>query len=277
MSLDDELARRVAAIVADPDRGATELAREALDILQWVAGAMGPGSVRRAAAALARSRPAIPAIKNVISHAVATLPGTPTPSEAADACQAARSWLDEASRLAVERAATLIPEDALVVTCSYSSAVIHACQRAAAGRSLRVRALESRIGHVAYGARVASRLKQHDIACDVASDDRMADALVGAALVLVGSDRVLPDGALVNGSPSLGLARAALGAGVAFYAICEAFKLDDERGLERGFDLVPPRLVSGYVTARGIVQPDEVWIRQATESPSAHRPRTSRH
>jgi translation initiation factor 2B subunit (eIF-2B alpha/beta/delta family) len=261
MALDDTLARRVAAMAADRDRGATELAREALDILQWAAEEGGVQSVPPAAAALVRARPAMPAIKNVINYAVANLPQTATPSEAVEACHRARAWLDEASRLAVEHAADLIPDDAVVVTCSYSSAVVQACQRAAAERSLRVRALASRASGVVYGERVAARLRPHHIACDVVGDDHMVDALAGATLVLVGSDRVLPDGALVNGSPTLGLAGAALDAGVAFYAICEAFKLDDEPLLETGFDLVPSRLVTGYATARGVVPAGEVWTR----------------
>jgi translation initiation factor 2B subunit (eIF-2B alpha/beta/delta family) len=276
MSLDDECARRIAAVAADRDRGATELAREALEILEWAATYGGSESLRRAAVPLVGARPAMPAIKNVIGHVLANLPETPTPAEAAGACHAARTWMDEASRLAIDQAAALIPEDAVLVTCSYSSAVVTACRRARAGRRFLVRALESRIENVSYGERVAARLKQHDIACVVVSDDRMADALVGAALVLVGSDRVRPDGALVNGSPSLSLATAALDAGVAFYAICEVFKLDDELILEPGFDLVPPRLVTGYVTARGVVPPGDVWIRAATGSPSARQPRRSR-
>jgi ribose 1,5-bisphosphate isomerase len=261
MSVADDLARRVAAIAADRERGATELAREALDVLQWAAEAGGSEAVAQAAAALARGRPAMPAIRHVISRVVADPAAMADPRATVTACRRARVWLDEASRLAIERAAALMPAGALVVTCSYSSAVVQACLLAASGRRLRVRAVESRAGDVAYGERVAARLTAQHVACDVVPDERMPDALAGATLVLVGADCVRPDGALVNGSPSLRLGLAAHGRGVPFYAVCEAFKLDDECVMEPGLDLVPARLVTGYVTARGVVPPGEARAR----------------
>jgi ribose 1,5-bisphosphate isomerase len=261
MSAADDLARRVAAIAADRERGATELAREALDILRWAAEDAGIESVAQAAAALVRVRLAMPAIKHAIRRVVADPAATASPRAAASACRRARAWLDEASRLAIERAAAMMPADALVVTCSYSSAVVQACLLAASERRLRVRAVESRAGDVAYGERVAARLTAQHLPCDVVPDERLTDAVAGATLVLVGADCVRPDGALVNGSPSLRLGLAAHDPGVPFYAVCEAFKLDDECIMEPGLDLVPPRIVTGYVTARGIVPPGEVWGR----------------
>jgi ribose 1,5-bisphosphate isomerase len=260
MSVAEELARRVAAIAADRERGATELAREALDVLQWAA-EHATIDIAQVAAALMQARPAMPAVRNVIHRVVADPAVTTNPRAAASECCAARAWLDEASRLAIEQAAAAMPADALVVTCSYSSAVVQACLLAATPRRLRVRAVESRAADVAYGERIAARLTAQHVACDVVPDERMPEAVVGATLVLVGADCVRPDGALVNGSPSLRLGLAAHDRAVPFYAICEAFKLDDECALEPGLDLVPAHIVTGYVTARGVVPPGEVWLR----------------
>jgi translation initiation factor 2B subunit (eIF-2B alpha/beta/delta family) len=260
MSVAENLARRVAAIAADRERGATELACEALDILQWAA-EHAATEVAQTAAALGRARPAMPAIKNAVSRVVADPAVTANPRAAASACRAARAWLDEASRLAIEQAAAVMPAGALVVTCSYSSAVVQACLLAATQRRLLVRAVESRAGDVAYGERVAARLTARHVACEIVPDERLTEALTGATLVLVGADCVRPDGPLVNGSPSLRLGLAAHGSGVPFYAICEAFKLDDECVMEPGLDLVPPHIVTGYITAGGVVPPGEVWIR----------------
>jgi translation initiation factor eIF-2B subunit delta len=265
VSATDELDRRVAAIAADRERGATDLAREALDVLGWVAEEDGVDRLPLVAAALARTHPTMAAIKNVVTRVMEDAASTRSRSAAVDACRRARAWLDEASTVVVDRAATVVPFDAAVVTCSYSSATVKACLRAASERRARLLALESTVDGVAYGVRVAAWLKERGVACDVVSDERMADALDGAALVLVGADRVLPDGALVNGSPSGRLAVAARHAGVPFYAMCEAFKLDEERAIEPGFDLVPPRLVTAYITAHGVVAPGVVWAVHGNE------------
>jgi translation initiation factor 2B subunit (eIF-2B alpha/beta/delta family) len=260
MNVAEDVARRVAAIAGDRERGATELARVALDVLQWAA-EHAATEMAQTVAALGRARPAMPAIKNAVSRVVADPAVTTNPRAAASACRAARAWLDEASRLAIEQAAAVMPAGALVVTCSYSSAVVQACLLAATQRRLRVRAVESRAGDVAYGERVAARLTTQHVACDVVPDERLTEALTGATLVLVGADCVRPDGALANGSPSLRLAVAAHDRGVPFYAVCETFKLDDECALEPGLDLVPPHIVTGYITAGGVAPPGEVWIR----------------
>lgn len=259
MSLDDDLVRRVSAVATDRERGATELAREALDVLCWATREGGLELLTRAADALVRARPAMAAIKNVVRRVVeeptsmASLPG------AADACRRARAWLDEASGMAVDQAVAAIQPGAVVVTCSFSSAVVRACLRAAGEHRARVIALESSVAGVAYGERVAAWLRPRGVACDVVADRLMADALEGATLVLVGADRVLAGGSLVNGTPSLRLAVTAHHHHVPFYAICEAFKLDEELLVEPGFDLIPARLVTAYITAYGVAAPSDVW------------------
>ncbi|MBI4521245.1 MAG: hypothetical protein HY701_10435 [Gemmatimonadetes bacterium] len=258
MSFADDLARRVSAVAADRDRGATELAREALDVLCWTVEQGRLDHLPEAAAALGRARPTMAAIGNVVRRVVEDPSSAAGVAGAGDACRRARVWLEEASRAAVACAATLIPPDAAVMTCSYSSAVLQACL-AARERRLRVLALESRAGRVAYGDRVAAFLRQHGVTCEVVPDDRLVGVVGASTFVLVGADRVVPDGALVNGSPSLRLARAAHDCGVRFYAVCEAFKLDEARSMAPGFDLVPPRLVTAYATAHGVLRPTEVW------------------
>jgi translation initiation factor 2B subunit (eIF-2B alpha/beta/delta family) len=44
----------------------------------------------------------------------------------------------------------------------------------------------------------------------------------------------------------------------------ETFKLDDSEQVEDGFEPVPPELITGYVTDRGVVQPDQVWTQGGT-------------
>ena len=80
---------------------------------------------------------------------------------------------------------------------------------------------------------------------------------------LIGADRVCPDGSLVNGIPSLLLAEHTHGV-VPLYVAAETFKLDDGEHVEEGFETVPPRLIAGYVTDRGVVQPDQVWKLRGT-------------
>lgn len=258
MPQDIDIEERIKAIAADRQHGATDLAREALDILRTAAERDGVEVLPAIAAKLSSVRPAMAAIKNAVTRVVDDPAALASPAAAVDASRHVREWLDYSSQVVVEQAAALLPEGARIVTCSFSSAVIRSCVLAGATRQLEVVALESRVRDIAYGERVAAVLRVEGVVCSVMADEGMGEALQGATLVLVGADRVLPSGSLVNGIPSLALAQAAHRA-VPFYAICEAFKLDAERTMEPGFDLVPAGLVTGYVTEHGVTAPAEVW------------------
>ena len=74
-------------------------------------------------------------------------------------------------------------------------------------------------------------------------EDAIHEAVGNANMVMLGADTLLPDGAIVNGWPTLELAQGARDA-IPFYVVCETIKLSTEPGMEAGFDVVPDSLIT---------------------------------
>jgi len=99
-------------------------------------------------------------------------------------------------------------------------------------------------------------------------------------IVMVGADRILPDGSVINKIGTYTLAVLAKRHGIPFYVVAPLSTFDpkgevivEERGKEEvlpqdwglkvevfnpAFDLTPPELITGVVTERGILGPQEV-------------------
>ena len=112
-----------------------------------------------------------------------------------------------------------------------------------------------------HGEATAQELRSHDISVEVVPDDAVKNHISRARRVLVGADSILGDGSLINGTPTYDLAAAARRTSVPFYSVCESVKLDARSHrpkLEKGFDLVPARLIAGIITEKGIIKPGDV-------------------
>lgn len=267
MDTDPEIQKRIADLAEDHERGATDLAREALDILQFAADKFpqdGLGAFLDGVGILiVLARPNMASVKGAVSRALADGPLS-HPGQAKRAIERARSWIDFAAKAAVEEAGSVIPDGATVLTCSFSSTVLDACASAMRqGKSLRVLTVESRIGTTSYGELMADGLAGRGVPADVLSDDAIASSLDGVTLALVGADRVLPDGSMVNGTPTLSVAEQLSGI-APLYVVCGTFKLDDQAHASEGYDTVPASLVTAYITERGVASPEGVWTLKGT-------------
>jgi translation initiation factor 2B subunit (eIF-2B alpha/beta/delta family) len=257
----------IAGLAENRESGATDLAREALDVLQSAGDRFpeeGLGAYLDGIGVLiVLTCPNMASVKNAVSRALADGPFS-HPGQAKRAFGRARAWLDYAAKATSEEAASLIPDEATVVTCSYSGTVLEACGAAVrAGKTLRVVALTSLVGGIAYGERIAEKRLSMGVAAEVFPDEVALSSVGPITLALIGADRVRPDGSTVNGSPSLGLAQNVNGI-APLYVACETFKLDDAEEVGEGFEAVPADLIAGYVTDRGVVQPDQIWeLRQS--------------
>jgi translation initiation factor 2B subunit (eIF-2B alpha/beta/delta family) len=252
----------IAELAADRERGATDLAREALDILGNAASTFpeeGLGACLDGAGVLMIfSLPAVAAVKSAVSRALADGPFL-HPGQAKRSFDRARSWIDYAAKATVEETAAMIPDNATILTCSYSGTVIEACAVAVqAGKSLRAITLTSKVDDIAYGERMAERLLLAGVAAEAYPDDADISMLGPITMGLVGADRVEPNGALVNGTPTSLLAGHLQGI-APLYVAAESFKLDDTLQMGPGFERIPATLIEGYVTDRGVIQPDQIW------------------
>jgi translation initiation factor 2B subunit (eIF-2B alpha/beta/delta family) len=252
----------IAELAADRERGATDLARDALEILSMAAATFpeeGLGAYLDGVGVLMIfSLPTVAAVKSAVSRALADGPFL-HPGQAKRSFDRARSWVDYAAVATVEETAAMIPNDATIVTCSYSATVSDACAAAVeAGKTVHAIVLRSKVDEIAYGERMAERLLLAGVVAEVYRDDVDLAAVGPITMGLVGADRVEPNGALVNGTPTSLLAGHLQGI-APLYVAAESFKLDDALQMSAGFERVPSLLIEGYVTDRGVIKPDQSW------------------
>jgi translation initiation factor 2B subunit (eIF-2B alpha/beta/delta family) len=146
---------------------------------------------------------------------------------------------------------------AAVATCSYGSAVARLCKYAAEARKqLRVVVLEMGAEPMAYGRRLAAELGEQGVHAEVVDVAGLAAASGGVQAGFIGADAVTMK-CVVNGTPSLDLAKAAQGR-FPLYAVCESVKLIRSVPAEAGYDEVPLELFAGVVTESRVLTPSDV-------------------
>ncbi|MBI2873149.1 MAG: hypothetical protein HYY00_08195 [Chloroflexi bacterium] len=257
-----QIGSSIAAIREDREHGASFLARKAVRTMVMAARSVPAGAgvedyLRGLARELARARPTMVPIRNAVARFLEQMEATGCwDSEAAARVgREVEGLLEHAVVQAAARAAAMIRDGSRVLTCSYSSTVARALVEAHRScKALSVLVLESGSGHTAHGRRLASELAKAGLDARVVADRDMGKVVKVADLALVGADRVLPGGDVVNGAPSLELALACRGASVPFYVVADSFKLDSEgapQALEPGFQLVPARLIAAVITEEG--------------------------
>jgi translation initiation factor eIF-2B subunit delta len=278
-------ARRLREVVEDRARGASELARLALDFLAEYARSCPSDDVGELLEELGRfsrelgaARPSMVAVENLVGRwrgALSEAQGRSLEQTRALLVSRAES-LREGSERAVESAAAnaaeLFDPDTTVLTHSLSSTV-HAVFRRVAGRRVRVVFTESRPG--LEGHRLAEYLAKLGIPAQLISEAQMGQFVSQAQVALTGADAVLADGSVVNKVGTYLLALAAREHRVPFYVCYESFKrtrrtvealeLEEMDPAELGcpvlpgisarnvyFDITPANLVSRWIDETGV-------------------------
>ena len=270
-----DLLRRVAALAADRESGASEILESAVAILR---DAIASGDELAAvAAALCNAQPSMAAVLNATRAARA-----PDGPERLDrfARRAARAP-DALARFAAGVLGIGQPPGACIriVTLSYSRSVLHVLDRLARERPVDVACAE---GRPAYeGRRLAGRLADAGIPVTFFTDAAIGQALAGAHDVVVGADAVTPEWFL-NKSGTGALAAEAARQGVGLWVIASRDKFLDQGAGDRlpiregapaevwttpppgvtvrnpYFERVPLTLVSAVISDVGVLQPADL-------------------
>ncbi len=274
--MNPEIADKIEAIRLDRIHGASWLSREALAVLKLAAETSQATSsddfwaeIRDVAQKLMAARPAMAPITNAVSRFVADFRAKSKEDKDLDSLRGfARSRCDElikqseqAALEVAQIAAQMIADGERLMTCSYSSTVCQALGVAEAeGKHFEVLAAESKFGGKAYGELTAAELQRHGIPAELTPDGDIKRNMARVSKVLVGADSILADGTLINGSPTYELALAAKDSDIPFYTVCETAKFNVRGRIESepGFDRIPPDLVTGIITERGLIKPKEV-------------------
>jgi ribose 1,5-bisphosphate isomerase len=296
MNIGPEIVSLIDEIKDDRTHGASQLARQAVNVLKVAAERGQAGSaeellleLRVVGKRLMAARPAMAPLFNIISRFLSTVSQI-----------SAEVGLDEVKRLAVSKADELasdslqavaqimkygfglIADVDRIMTHSYSSTVMAVLKEAFA-RHKDIEVIVTRSGPGGTGQRIVQELG----VCGPLTfiDDTAAGLYISTAnKVMVGADRVCADGNIINGIGTYQLALAAEKASIPFYVLCETLKFDprlksgqvdlEEKEpseiVEPGrlppevrvrnpyFDITPLGLVTRVVTENGLLTPGEV-------------------
>ncbi len=274
--MNPEIADKIEAIRVDRVHGASWLSREALAVLKLAAETSQATSsddfwaeIRDVAQKLMAARPAMASITNAVSRFVSDFWAKSKEDKDLDSLTSfARSRCDEliaeseqAALKVAQIAAQMIADGERLMTCSYSSTICQALRVAKAeGKHFEVLVAESKFGGRAYGELTAAELQRYGIPVELIPDGDIKQNMPRVSKVLVGADSILADGTLINGIPTYELAWAAKESDIPVYSVCETakFNAQSQIELEPGFDRIPPDLVTGIITERGLIKPEEV-------------------
>lgn len=266
-----EIRTAVKDIRADREKGARQLALVALEAQRSIAGDCTGEEFRECARALALARPMMAAIENALAAAWCRY------LETGDAAAAVTETIEliELAADEMEMAARKVTPLDTVITYSYSSTVIELLSRLKPRR-----VIVSECRPLNEGLRAARKLVSEGVSATLITEAQMALFVHEADAVVVGADTIVPDGDFINRMGTRLLALAARDAEVPFYAVSETLKVAapsqplpfaPEEGDPKEicpdqwlevrnvyYELIPARLVSGYVTEQGLLDPSDV-------------------
>lgn len=180
---------RIRDLAEDRTRGASEIAADAADLLEDLAGE-GRDAVVDAGVALIRAHPAMAPLLNLVDGVL-----TGWDDQGPDAAARVREATAGRRRALTGNVADLVEEAMTVATYSRSGTVVTGLEAAARDRGFAVRVSEGRPGQ--EGLDVARRLADAGIDVTVTTDAALFSDLDGVDLVLVGADAICVEG-LVN-------------------------------------------------------------------------------
>lgn len=280
-----DLQARLHDLACDRSHGASELARLALGVAaDWAqhAPAESPADLLAALHGLAdqltATRPSMTSFLTLVGRwrdSLASLRDQTLPAVRETAARTARAGIDQsltAVRDAARHATTVVPEEATLITHSYSSTVVEVF-RQLRGRAIHAIVTESRPRF--EGHHLASQLGEWEIPVTLITEAQLGLFTPRANLALVGADSLRPRGTVINKAGTSLLALAAHDHGVPFYVCAESFKrrpasmgeveleemdpgelgAPESPGLQVAniyFDLTPPRFITGWIDETGI-------------------------
>jgi len=297
MNISPEIMSLIDEIKNDRTHGASQLARQAANVLKSAAEQSQASSVNEflleqggIGGGLKSARPAMAPVFNIVNNLLRAVSEKAARLDLDGVRQLTISEADElvsASVEAITRVAEygceLIADGDRVMTHSYSSTVV-AVLKEAFDKRRNIEVVVTRSGPGRTGERIARELGFYGIPVTFIDDAAMGLYIPTVSKVVVGADRVCADGKVVNGIGTYQLALAAERVGVPFYVLCEMLKFDprlkgEEVDLEEKepsevaepgrlppevrvknpyFDITPLELVTGIVTENGLLAPEEV-------------------
>lgn len=297
MNISPEIISLIDEIRNDKIHGASQLARQAVNVLKLAAERSQADSAeeflleqKEIGNKLMSARPAMAPLFNIIARLLDAISGKAAEVELDSVRHFAISKVDEVVNGSLQAVAQiaqfgseLIADGDKIMTHSYSSTVM-AVLKAAFAKHRHIEVIATRSGPGRTGERIAQELELYGIPVTFIDDAAMGLYISTVNKVVVGADRVCADGKVINGIGTYQLALTAEKANIPLYVLCETLKFDprltgnqvdlEEKEpsevveLERlppsvkvknpHFDITPLELITGIVTENGLLAPEEV-------------------
>jgi translation initiation factor 2B subunit (eIF-2B alpha/beta/delta family) len=272
------ISEQIQKIKLDHSNGASQIARNALDVLKFFALTNKTKTCsefktefRKLGKQLFNARPNMAPIQNLVAQTVYEVLEQEdcSPVSIRKITLSKIDKLYKQSQFAVKQsaqnAATIIKDGEIVATCSFSSTVCETFKRAKKQeKQFKVIVAESKVGKTSYGKATAQFLESITVPVTVFSDVKLSHHLSNSDCVLVGADSILYDGSIINGIPSHILAVEAKNQDTPFYSVCDTTKTNisnyfgKQPNLEYGFERIPTDLITGIITEKSVLDPDKV-------------------
>ena len=239
MNISPEIIALIDGIRNDKTHGASQLARQAAEIMklsaehsQAVRTELFLQELKEVGEKLMSARPAMAPIFNIVSRLLKIIAEKPTEIDLASirnfaiakAGEVIKESLQAITQIA-QYGSELIDDGDRIMTHSYSSTVM-AVLKEALGKHRNIEVIVTRSGPGRTGERVAQELRSYGISVTFVDDAAMGLYVATVNKVMVGADRVCADGKVINGIGTYQLALAAKTAGIPCYIFCEMLKFD---------------------------------------------------
>jgi eIF-2B alpha/beta/delta-like uncharacterized protein len=297
MNISPEIIKLIDNIKSDKTHGASQLARQAVEVLKTAAERSQTRVAseflieqREVGDRLKSVRPTMAPIFNMVTRLLAAIAREGAAMDLESVRRLTISRADEAVRdslQAVDRIARhgsgLIAGGDVILTHSYSSTVV-AVLKEAFTRHGNIGVFVTRSGPGGTEEQIVRELRPHGLAVTFIDDTAVGLYLPQVNRVMLGADRVCADGSVVNGVGSYQIALLSKKVNIPLYVLCDTLKFNprigsDEVDLEDRepyevvrpgrlpsgvtvrnphFDVTPLELVTGVVTERGLMAPAEV-------------------
>jgi ribose 1,5-bisphosphate isomerase len=304
MSIQPEIRSYIEQIKNNRNLGASELARQCLEVLKLAITKTSATSIQQFVADinevsgnLYSARPVMAPIKNAIKLFQKQLSENKS-NDLNVLKKAAISTADNivstslaAVNKIAENAKSVLANNDVIMTQSFSSTVAVALKAASQNKTLN--AFVTRSGTSKIGEITAQKIQSYGVRVTYIDDTAIGLYINQVKKVLVGADRICSDGSLVNGIGTYLMALAANKYNIPVYVLCESLKIDpnlkgNEADLEyknpnemvmQGvfppeitiknpyFDVTPVELITGLITEDGIIAQSEInaYIKNSAE------------
>ncbi|NJE47394.1 translation initiation factor IF-2B subunit alpha [Thermococcus sp. GR7] len=257
---------------AERIRGASYLAKRGAEVYIKLAELLSGDGLREALKDMREEIPAVNRTMASLYNLARFIPITDNPDLVISKAEEFIRLSEEAKREIGNIGSELIDENEVIITHSFSSAVLEIFKAAKRkGKRFKVILTESAPDY--EGLALAGELEALEIPFEVITDAQIGIFVKKATLAFVGADNVTRDGVVINKAGTYLLALACHDNGVPFYVAAESFKLHPglnseeveivERPYARQgyrvrnylFDITPWKYVRGIVTELGILVP----------------------